>query len=203
LNTQPGDSSKGETGLAALPGREEDFREIFLRAYTYARELGAGMIHLLAGRSTEDVAVCETTFIDNVRWAADLCHGDDINVMLEPLNSTDVPGYLHSTSDETAHLIELIDRDNVKLQYDFYHLQIMEGNLARHIEKHLDKIGHIQFSSVPGRHEPQFGEVNVHHLFDFLDDIGYKGWIGCEYWAIGQTLDGLSWASKYGLGSDR
>ena len=195
INTPPGD---GETGLACLAGREEEFRRLFTDTLTYASELGAGMIHLLAGRASG--ADAESLFTENVRWAADLAARHGIRIMLEPLNTRDVPGYLHTHCDHTARLIERIDRANVQMQFDFYHSQIMGGDLAASIERHLHLIGHIQFSSLPGRHEPQYGEVNAHWLFDTIDRLGYPGWIGCEYVARGDTRAGLSWGKAFGLG---
>ena len=151
LNTPPGDEEAGESGLAALPGRESDFRALFELALEYATGLGAGMIHLLAGVVPDGTSVeaCETTFVANVGWAADLARKQGVRILLEPLNTQDVPGYLHSRSGHTRRLIEAVDRDNVRMQFDFYHLQIMEGNLGQGLRTHLDVIGHIQFSSVP------------------------------------------------------
>jgi hydroxypyruvate isomerase len=197
LNISPGEA--GEAGTAALPGRETFFRASFEQSLHYASELGAGMIHVLAGRDTKTQAVSKDLFLENIRWAADLAAAKNINLLLEPLNSQDVPNYLHSTSDQTVTLIDQIDRQNVKLQFDFYHLQIMEGNLAAGLKRHFDHIGHVQFSSVPGRHEPQYGEVNVSFLANYLDEIGYTGYIGCEYTAKDNTLPGLTWASDYGI----
>lgn len=198
LNISPGE--EGEVGTAAVLGREAFFRNSFQQALTYATGLGAPMIHVLAGKNAGQARTSEALFIDNIRWAADLALEHEINILLEPLNTQDVPGYLHSLSDQTAELIEQINRSNVKMQFDFYHLQIMEGNLAAGLTRHFDKLGHVQFSSVPGRYEPQFGEVNVHHLFQHLDEIGYTGWIGCEYWAKHRTVNGLSWGAAYGIG---
>jgi len=198
LNISPGE--EGEVGTAALPGREAFFQNSFQQALTYATGLGAPMIHVLAGKNAGQARTSEALFIDNIRWAADLALEHQINILLEPLNTQDVSGYLHSLSDQTAELIEKINRSNVKMQFDFYHLQIMEGNLAAGLSRHFDKLGHVQFSSVPGRHEPQFGEVNVHHLFQHLDEIGYTGWIGCEYWAKHGTVTGLTWGAAYGIG---
>ncbi len=201
LNIDPGDPERKEVGLASLPGRESDFRSSFEQALSYATALRAGMIHVLAGRSTEEVETSEQIFIENVRWAADLAAPESVRLLLEPLNTQDVPGYLHTRSDHSASLINAIDRDNVKMQFDCYHMQVMEGNLVKQIEMHFDKIGHIQFSSVPGRHEPQHGEVNLPFVFNTLDEMGYQGWIGCEYWAKGNTSDGLVWGEPYGLGA--
>lgn len=197
INISPG--NQGETGLAGLPGREEDFRDSFEQAMHFATSLGAGMIHILAGRSGNGVETSEDLFVNNLRWAAALASDAGVRLMLEPLNNIDVPGYLHSHLTTTRQLIERIDADNVKLQFDFYHQQIMEGDLARNLKRHLDIIGHVQFSSLPGRHEPQYGEVNVTYLCEYLDEIGYGGYIGCEYSAKTDTRAGLSWARPYGI----
>jgi len=197
INISPGPS--GKTGLAALPGREHEFRESFEQALHYAASLGAGMIHVLAGRNAEGVTTSVDTFVDNLKWAATLASESGVNLMLEPLNSVDVPGYLHSHLETTRGLIEAIGQDNVRLQFDLYHQQIMEGNLARNLEANLDILGHVQFSSVPGRHEPQYGEVNVPYLCDLLDELGYDGFVGCEYSAKSDTREGLSWAHRYGI----
>ncbi len=197
LNTRPGDPVKGETGLAALKGREEDFREVFTEALDYATGLGAHLMHVMAGRDGGESELSEATFISNLKWAADQAREANVTLLLEPLNTQDVPGYLHTRSDHTAELIAAIERDNVRMQFDFYHMQVMEGNLAKGVDRHFDIIGHIQFSSVPGRHEPQYGEVNLPYLFDFLDEINYEGWVGCEYTAKGNTVAGLSWAEPY------
>ncbi|MBL6689291.1 MAG: TIM barrel protein [Pseudomonadales bacterium] len=197
INISPGPS--GETGLAALPGRELEFRASFEQALHYTTYLGAGMIHVLAGKNADGVTASVDTFVDNLKWAARLAGESNINLMLEPLNNVDVPGYLHSHLETTRGLVEAVGHDNVRLQFDFYHQQIMEGNLARNLEANLDIIGHAQFSSVPGRHEPQYGEVNVPYLCDLLDELGYDGYIGCEYSAKSDTRAGLSWAHRYGI----
>lgn len=197
INIDPGDS--GEVGTAALPGREDAFRQRFNQALDYAASLSVPMIHVLAGRPTDTQSISKPLFIENVRWAAEKAQKHDITLNLEPLNDQDVPGYLHSKSDETVSLMSAIDRTNVRLQFDFYHLQITEGNLGSALSKHLGDISHVQFSSVPGRHEPQYGEINVDHLFKHLDDLGYKGWVGCEYWPKENTGKGLAWAERYGI----
>lgn len=197
ININPGEN--GETGTAALPGREVFFRESFEQALNYASSLSAPMIHVLAGRGTAEQQLSRALFIEQIRVAADLAAARGITLNLEPLNGQDVPGYLHSKSGATADLLQEIGRDNVRMQFDFYHLQIMEGNLAAGLSKHLPLISHVQFSSVPGRHEPQYGEVNVHHLLNHLDEIGYTGWVGCEYWPKSGTEAGLAWATDYGI----
>ena len=202
LNTPPGDAAGGERGLAGVPGREADFRVHFEQALDYALALDVPMIHLLAGVVAErDRDEALSVLVDNVRFAADRAAERGIRILLEPLNSEDTPGYLLTRTDETRRCIEAIDRDNVRLQFDFYHRQIMEGNLAQRLAGSLDIIGHIQFSSVPGRHEPQYGEVNLPYLFDLCDTLGYAGWIGCEYRPKTTVLDGLTWGERYGLGA--
>ena len=202
INSPPGDPDADERGLAALPGREGAFRESLDLTLEYATGLGAGMVHLLAGvvpDGTPPIA-CEEVFVANLRVAAEVAKAQGVMLMLEPLNLQDAPGYLHTNTTHTRKIIEAVGSDNIFLQYDLYHMQIMEGNLAEGIRRNLDLIRHIQFSSVPGRHEPQYGEVNMPHMFAAIDALGYDGWVGCEYGAKEDTLSGLSWAKPYGLG---
>ena len=201
LNTPLGDASRGERGLAAVPGRQADFKYHFEQALCYARTLDVPMIHVMAGVVADEQRIdAEVVFAENVRLAADVAASHGIRILLEPLNHEDTPGYFLTLTAETRRLINAIGRDNVRLQYDLYHRQIMEGNLARGIADNLDLIAHIQFSSVPGRHEPQFGEVNMPYLFEVCDRLGYDGWIGCEYRPMTTAADGLSWGRPYGLG---
>ena len=201
LNTPLGDVAKGERGLAAVPGREADFRRDFDRAMAYAVEVGVPMIHVMAGVvDSADRHAAGAVLVRNVRAAADLAASHSIDILLEPLNTEDTPGYVLTRTDETRRVIDSVERDNVRLQFDFYHRQIMEGNLERRLEENLDVIGHIQFSSVPGRHEPQHGEVNMAYLFAACDRLGYDGWVGCEYRPKTTVREGLSWAAAYGLG---
>ena len=201
LNTGIGDGQKGERGLAALPGRESDFESLFEQALTYASALQVEMIHVMAGVVPENsnATICENTFIANLKKVAPIAAREKIKLLIEPLNTQDVPGYLHTNSGHAARIISAVNEPNVRMQFDFYHLQIMEGNLGKNLENHWDSIGHIQFSSVPGRHEPQHGEVNLPFLFAKLDDMGYTGWIGCEYGPKHGTQDGLGWAAAYGI----
>lgn len=202
LNSPPGDADAGEKGLAALPGRQGDFRESLDQALEYATGLGAGMIHLMAGVVPDGTpaAACEEVFIDNLMVAAEVAKAQGVKLNLEPLNLRDVPGYLHTDTAHTRRIIDAVGGDNLFLQYDLYHMQIMEGDLAEGLRRNWDLISHIQFSSVPGRHEPQYGEVNIPHMFGVIEDLGYTGWVGCEYAPKGDTLEGLSWAEPYGLG---
>ncbi|MDH3702302.1 MAG: TIM barrel protein [Alphaproteobacteria bacterium] len=202
LNSPPGDSDAGEKGMAALPGREGEFRESLDLTLEYANGLGATMMHLLAGVVPDDVpaVACEEVFVENLRVAGEVAKGKGVALLLEPLNLQDAPGYLHTNTTHTRRIIEAVGGDNIFLQYDLYHMQIMEGNLAEGLRRNLDLIRHIQFSSLPGRHEPQFGEVNMPFMFDVIDGLGYDGWVGCEYAPKEDTLEGLSWAKPYGLG---
>jgi hydroxypyruvate isomerase len=205
INSPAGNAEAGERGLAALPGREADFRESFNLALEYATGLGAGMVHVLAGTVPEGmpVAACEEVFIANIKGAADRAKARGVKLLLEPLNVRDAPGYLHTTTSHTRRLIEAIGSDNVFIQYDLYHMQIMQGDLVEGLRRQLDLVRHVQFSSLPGRNEPQYGEVNLPYVFEQIDAMGYEGWVGCEYRPKAGTLEGLSWANAYGLGGVR
>ena len=184
--------------VAAIPGQQQAFREGLVTALDYADALGCQRIHCLAGRT--DRSEAEPTFIDNVRWAADEAAAQGVQVMLEPLNTVDNPGYFLTGSAQARRIIEQVDRENVRMQYDVYHMQIMEGRLADSIAEHFDLIGHIQISGVPGRNEPDdLQEINYPYLLAMLDEMGYDGWVGCEYRPRAGTLEGLNWARPYGI----
>ncbi|MYB22403.1 MAG: TIM barrel protein [Chloroflexi bacterium] len=185
--------------LAAVPGKRCDFRRGIETTLEYAKSLDCSQIHCLAGRTDHPDA--ETTFIDNLRWAADRAAAQDARIMLEPLNTTDNPGYFLTGSAQARRIIEQVDRDNVRMQYDCYHMQIMEGNLTETIRTHLDVIGHVQISGVPGRHEPDpEQEINYPYVLSLIDELGYDGWVGCEYRPRESTLAGFEWARPYGIG---
>ena len=184
--------------LAAVPGEEEAFHAGFERALEYANELSCRQIHCLAGRT--DRSDAHDTFVGNVRWAAQQSAAHDIDILLEPLNTTDNPGYFLTGSEQARQIIEAVDCENVRLQCDFYHLQIMEGHLSETLTRHFDVIGHIQISGVPGRHEPDVKqEINYPYLLQLIDELGYDGWVGCEYRPRCDTLEGLTWAQPYGI----
>lgn len=205
LNTLGRNSATGDPGASIIPGREAEFREIFDLALDYVTALGGSMIHVTAGTVPDNLTadVCEQVFIGNLKSTAPLANEAGITLMLEPLNTQTVPGYLLTDTAHTRRIIEAVGAPNVKLQYDFFHMQIMQGNHVESLAANLDIIGHIQFSCVPGRHEPQFGELNFSYLFDLLDRIGYDGWVAGEYNPKGDSWDGLSWAVPYGVKAER
>ena len=200
LNTPAGHAAAGERGLAALPGRVADFQTALQQALHYARTIGCPRIHVMAGVRPEGASLveCRAQFVENLRSAADLCAGEDITLLIEPINTrVDVPGYVIDTTAVAVDCLRQIARPNVKLQYDVYHMQIMEGDVARSIERLLPLIGHIQIADNPGRHEPGTGEIHFPWLLAQLDALGYEGWVGCEYLPSGDTLSSLGWARPY------
>ena len=194
LNVQP--------ALAAIPGRESEFRDALERALHYAEVTGCHQLHCVAG-ATEDPRA-ETTFLANLRWASEQAGAQGVRLLLEPLNTTDNPGYFLTGSAQARRIIDTIDSEHVRMQWDAYHLQVMEGSLTESLRKHLDVIAHIQIGGAPGRHEPDHRqEINFPYLLDLIDELGYEGWVGCEYGPTGGTLEGLAWAERYGLGAGR
>lgn len=199
FNLPPGDWEAGERGLAALSGREAEFRESVERALPYALELSCPTVHVMAGIVAEGMrnARVVDTYVTNLRYAAERFAEHGITVVVEPLNARDVPGYLLSRQGDARAVIERVGRDNVGLQLDLYHCQIMEGDLATHVREFADITHHMQIAGVPGRHEPDVGEINYEFLFRLIDDLGYRGWIGCEYVPAGGTHEGLGWMRPY------
>lgn len=195
FNMPPGDWDAGERGIAALPGRESEFRESVGVALEYARALDCRTLHAMGGLVPEgvDPDAVMATYVDNLRYAADACRDDGITVAIEPLNDRDVPGYVLPTTDVAERVLNAVDRPNIGIQFDFYHVQIMQGDLAKHFEAHLDDIVHVQIAGVPERHEPNVGEVNYPFLFQLMDRLGYQGFVGCEYRPRAGTADGLGW----------
>lgn len=184
--------------LAAVPGEERAFRDGMTTALEYAAALDCEQIHCLAGRTDDPDA--ESTFIANLRWAADRASAQGARLLLEPLNTVDNPGYFLTGSTQARRIIEQVERDNVRMQYDLYHMQIMEGRLTETIQRHFEMIGHFQISGVPGRHEPDAEqEINYPFLLSWIDELGFNGWVGCEYRPRADTLAGLQWAQPYGI----
>ena len=201
INTPPGDWNAGERGIGALPGREADFEKSFDTALSFAKALKCDKIHVMAGLLPKgaDRARCRDVFVANLLKAAAKARPEGVTLLVEPLNTRDFPGYLHSTNDEAADIIVRTGHA-VLLQLDLYHSQIMGGDLAERTRTFWPLVRHIQIAGVPGRHEPDVGEINYPYLFDLIDSLGYKGWIGCEYRPKAGTLEGLGWAKPYGIG---
>jgi hydroxypyruvate isomerase len=199
LNTAPGDPARREWGLAGVPGRESDFQRHFEQAAEYATALGASLIHVMAGvvPQSERPRALET-YVSNLRRAARTAADQGLTLLLEPLNSRDMPDYLVSRSDDIAAIIAEIGEPNVKLLFDVYHVQIMEGDLIRRLERHREIIGHVQVAAVPSRAEPDEGEVRYGAIFEALQGIGYDGLVGLEYKPRGRTEDGLGWLQALG-----
>lgn len=193
LNTQPGERAKGEFGFAGVPGQEDRFRRDFAQALDYASALGASMIHVMAGTVEPDQRrAARHTYVANLRAAASMASGMGLTLLLEPLNTRDNPGYLVSRSDEIASLLGDIGEPSVKLLFDVYHIQIMEGDLITRLQRHRDIIGHVQIAGVPDRAEPDArNEVNYAAVLSELERMNYAGLVGLEYKPRGRTEDGL------------
>jgi hydroxypyruvate isomerase len=200
FNLPPGDWAAGDRGFGADPRRRDEFPPSVDLALEYVRATGCRTLHLMAGKfaADGDQAAWTDTLVDNVRYAADAVAGDGVTVVLEPINTcVDIPGYFYDTTAAVLAVMDAVDRPNVKLLYDIYHMQIMEGDLARTIERLLPRIGHIQLADNPGRNEPGTGEINYPWLLERLDALGYTGWVGCEYKPAADTIAGLGWAKSY------
>ena len=202
FNTVPGFWAGGERGLAAVPGREREFRDGVDEAIRYATATKCPLLHTMAGLCPEErgKAAAERVYIDNLRWAADRVAAAGLTAVIEPINTRDIPGYFLNYTAQAMRIIERVGRPNLKLQFDLYHVQIMEGDLATRIRTLAGHYPHVQIAGNPGRHEPDIGEIHYPYLFDLLDEIGYAGWIGCEYRPQGDTVAGLGWAKRYGIG---
>ncbi|MFT3691245.1 2-oxo-tetronate isomerase [Paenirhodobacter sp.] len=198
FNMPPGDWEAGERGMAAIPGREAEFRANIDIALRYAQALGCKTLHAMSGiTGGMDRAACEATFVENFRHAADRLAPHGITVLVEPINSRNMPGYFIAHQMDALALLDRVDRPNAKVQLDLYHAQIMDGDLTRLIQKMKGRFSHVQLASVPERHEPDEGELNYPHLYAVLDAEGYDGWIGCEYNPRGVTEDGLGWFAPW------
>ena len=195
FNMPPGDFAGGERGIASLPGREAEFREGVAKAVEYALALGTPTVHCMAGLFPEgaDRARHRALYIENVRFAAQEMAKHGRVLVIEPINPRDMPGYFLNTQAEGHAICKEIGLPNLKVQMDFYHCQIVEGDLTMTFKKYFAGIGHVQIASVPARHVPGEGEVNYRHIFKLLDVMGYDGYVGCEYRPRGRTEDGLVW----------
>lgn len=200
LGTNTARGSANEFGLAALPGRERDFAALFQQALDYITAIGGTAIHCLAGHvAPEQRPAAERTFIGNLERAADAAADKGITCLIEPINPRDRPNYFLNHVEHAADIVAKLGRPNVRVQFDFYHAQIVGGDLIARFEKHLPVVGHVQVASVPERHEPDEGEINYRAIYAAVDRLGYRGWVAAEYRPRGRTEDGLGWAEPYGV----
>jgi len=199
INIPGGDAQKGERGIACLPDRVAEFRASVGKGLDYARALGCKQMNCLAGISPRDAdrAVLRATYVSNLRYAARELAGSGMTLLVEPISTLAVPEFHLNRSEDAFALLNDVGADNLKVQYDLYHMRIMGDDLAATIRANLGRIGHMQFADVPGRHEPGTGTMDFGSLFELVDSLGYDGWLGAEYTPTGRTEDSLSWAKKY------
>jgi hydroxypyruvate isomerase len=200
-NLPAGDWGKGERGIACLPDRVAEFQDGVGKAIEYARALGCSRVNCLAGIAPARVErdKIRETFVSNLRFAATELKAAAIKLLIEPINTFDISGFFLTRTQQALEVIRDVGSDNLYLQYDIYHMQRMEGELANTIKAHLPQVAHMQLADNPGRNEPGTGEINYRFLLGFIDAIGYDGWIGCEYKPKAGTLAGLGWRSAHGL----
>ncbi|AMA57304.1 MULTISPECIES: hydroxypyruvate isomerase [unclassified Bradyrhizobium] len=194
-NLPAGNWAAGERGIAILPDRTSEFRDGVFRAIDYAKALDCEQLNCLVGIAPAgaDPRELQETLVGNLRFAASTLARENIKLLVEPINTLDIPGFYLNGTEQAVRLISEVRSSNLFVQYDIYHMQIMEGDLARTMQEYLPQIAHIQLADNPGRHEPGTGEINYPFLFRHLDAIGYRGWVGCEYKPRTTTLEGLSW----------
>jgi hydroxypyruvate isomerase len=198
FNLPPGNWAAGERGVACLPGRDEEFRAGVAKAVRYAQALGTPRLHAMAGLlpANAERARHRATYVENLRYAAAETARHGITLLIEPINTRDIPGYFLNTQAEAHAIREEIGASNLKVQMDLYHVQIVEGDIAMKVRKYLPHVGHIQIAGVPERNEPDTGEINYPYLFRLLDELGYDGWLGCEYRPARGTVEGLGWMAR-------
>jgi hydroxypyruvate isomerase len=198
-NLPAGNWATGERGIACHPDRVNEFREGVDRAIEYATALGCRQVNCLAGVAPSGVSAdrLRETLIGNLQFAADKLARARIRLLIEPINTRDIPGFYLSRTAQALEIMDAVGSENLWLQYDIYHMQVMEGDLATTIAKHLGRIAHLQLADNPGRHEPGTGEINYPFLLQFIAKIGYSGWIGCEYKPETTTVAGLGWTKPY------
>ena len=199
FNLPPGDWTAGERGMACHPGREAEFAATVQAALPYALATGCRKLHAMAGLVPAGVSAqaARATYVANLRTAARALAPHGITLLIEPINTRDMPGYFLNYQQQAHDIAAEVGEANLRVQMDFYHCQIMEGDLARRLQKHFSGVGHVQIAGVPDRHEPDQGEVNHPYLFEQLDALGYDGYIGCEYRPAGQTSAGLGLVRSY------
>jgi hydroxypyruvate isomerase len=202
FNAPPGNWNADERGIASLPGREAEFRAGITEALAYATTLDCPRIHVMAGLlpAGADRAMHHATYVANLRWACTQAHAAGRTLLIEPINTRDMPGYFLNRQDDAHALVAEVGATNLQVQMDLYHCQIVEGDLTTALRRHLPtgRVGHLQIAGVPDRHEPDAGEIHFPHLFGVIDALGYPGWIGCEYRPATGTRAGLGWLQRAG-----
>ena len=199
FNAPPGDWAAGERGIASLPGRQDEFRRSVDTALDYARVLGNRKLHVMAGLLGADQSRAEhrDVYLGNLAYAAQVALAEDIMIVIEPINTRDMPGFFLNRQDEAQAICADVGAPNLKVQFDCYHCQIVEGDLAVKLKRDMAGIGHIQIAGVPERHEPDTGELNYPYLLELIDTLGYDGYVGCEYRPRAGTSEGLGWLKPY------
>ena len=213
-DTKPGDWNAGERGIAALPGRQEEFRRELATTLAYCRAMACDCVHAIAGviKPGGDRQAAEDVFVENLRYAAERLGEHGITAVIEPINggrdligggetytTYGMGGFFLNHVRDALRIIERVNHPNLKLHLDFYHVQLTDGNLAETLRRTIDLVKHIQIAGVPGRNEPDVGEIHYPYLFDLMDQLGYQGWVGCEYKPLRSTREGLGWAKPYGI----
>lgn len=199
FNMPPGDWSGGERGMASIPGRQFEFRETVKKALDYANALDCRQVHCMAGIVPAGVSMTTATavYAANLAWAAEQAQPAGVRLVIEPINHRDMPGYFLNTQAQGAAIIEAIGGDRVGLQFDVYHVQVTEGDITRRMEQFMPLIAHMQIADVPARNEPGTGEIGWPFVFRRIDELGYQGWVGCEYRPAGETIAGLAWRDRF------
>jgi len=199
FNGPPGDWAAGERGTASLPGRQAAFRDGIKRALDYAGVLGNQLLHVMAGIPGKDVApaTAGAVYAANLAWAAEQAHAQGVKIVIEPINHRDMPGFYLNTMAQGAAIVEAIGRDRAGLQFDIYHCQVTEGDVTKRMEALMPVIAHMQIADVPARNEPGTGEIGWGYVFRRVVELGYAGWIGCEYRPAGDTISGLQWRERF------
>jgi hydroxypyruvate isomerase len=201
FNAPPGDWAKGERGIASLPGREAEFRAGVKRALEYAAVLECPLVHCMAGIPAPEVApaTAAARYAINIAWAVEQAAAAGVKIVLEPINHRDMPGFYLNTVEQAAAIIAAIGSEHLGLQFDIYHCQVTQGDVVKRMEKLLPIIPHMQLADVPARNEPGTGEINWSFVFRRIDELGFRGWIGCEYKPAGNTVAGLAWRKTYSV----
>ena len=201
FNMPPGDWASGERGMAAIPGRQSAFRESVKKALDYAAALECRQVHCMAGLVPADVSLttAAAVYATNLAWATEQAKPAGVRLVIEPINHRDMPGYFLNTQAQGAAIVDAIGRDRLGLQFDVYHVQITEGDITRRMEQFMPVIAHMQIADVPARNEPGTGEIGWAYVFRRMDELGYQGWVGCEYRPEGDTVAGLNWRDRFDI----